>query len=178
MDRRKFILGSIASGAVIGGGALWFGIEKNNEPLDIDFALEKLNKLLKQNPKTVGDWNLYQMFTHLAQSVEYSMTAYPEHKSDIFKSTAGKTAFSLFSAKGKMTHALNEIIPGAPEFSKEENIATAIERFRTSLTDFKNFEGELAPHFAYGELSKRQYEMAHVMHFNNHLDEVKLTINT
>lgn len=32
----------------------------------------------------------------------------------------------------------------------------------------------LAPHFAYGPLTKQQYEMAHVMHFNNHLKEIDL----
>ena len=122
MNRRKFILGSIASGAVIGGGIAWLGIETNQEPFDIDFTLSKLNKLMEQNPMVTGDWNLYQVLTHCAQSVEYSILGYPEHKSDLFKNTVGKTAFSLFSSRRKMTHALNETIPGAPEFSDEENI--------------------------------------------------------
>lgn len=175
MNRRKFILGSIASSAIIGGGLTWVAIEKNNEPLTIDFALSKLKKVIELNPETTGEWNLHQVFTHLAQSVEYSFTGYPEHKSDMFKNTAGKVAFSLFSSKRKMTHALNEAIPGAPEFSNDENIAEAYERFKKSLIDFKNYEGDLKPHFAYGQLTKQQYEMAHVMHFNNHLKEIELT---
>jgi len=173
MNRRKFIIGSIASGVVIGGALKWVSIEKNNEPLTIDFALSKLEKLIAQSPKTTGDWNLYQVFTHLAQSVEYSMTGYPEHKSELFKSTAGKTAFSLFSAKGKMTHALNEVIPSAPALTTSDNINDAYDRFKISLVDFKDFQGDLKPHFAYGQLSKQQYEMAHVMHFNNHLKEIE-----
>ncbi|MFT6701096.1 MAG: hypothetical protein ACJAUM_000956, partial [Pseudomonadales bacterium] len=28
------------------------------------------------------------------------------------------------------------------------------------------------PHFAYGELTKSQYELAHAMHFVNHLKEL------
>ena len=175
MNRRQFILGSIASGVFIGGGATWFGIKQHQEPLDIDFALSNLNKLMKQSPKTTGEWNLYQVFTHCAQSVEYSMVGYPDHKSDIFKNTVGKAAFSLFSSKRKMTHALDESIPGAPEFSDEESVADAFERFKKSLIDFKEYEGVLAPHFAYGQLTKQQYEMAHVMHFNNHLQEVEFT---
>lgn len=177
MNRRKFILGTIVSGIFIGGGggAVWLGIEPNQEPLNIDFALSNLNKLMKQNPKTIGEWNLYQIFTHCAQSVEYSILGYPEHKPDIFKKSVGKTAFSLFSSKRKMTHSLDEAIPGAPKFSNEENIADAFERFRKSLIDFKKYDGILAPHFAYGQLTKLQYEMAHVMHFNNHLQEIELT---
>lgn len=175
MNRRKFILGSIASGAVIGGGMVWLGIEENQEPLDIEFALSKLNNLMQQNPIANGEWNLYQIFTHCAQSVEYSILGYPEHKSDLFKNTVGKTAFSLFSSKRKMTHALNEAIPGAPEFSDEENMTDAFERFRKSLIDFKEYDGVLAPHFAYGQLTKLQYEKAHVMHFNNHLQEIRLS---
>ena len=174
MNRRKFILGSIASGAFIGGVA-WLGIDQNQEPLDIDFALLKLNRLMEQNPVATGEWNLYQVLTHCAQSVEYSILGYPEHKSDIFKNTVGKTAFSLFSSKRKMTHALNEAIPGAPEFSDDENITDAFERFKKSLIDFKKYDGVLTPHFTYGQLTKLQYETAHVMHFNNHLLEIELT---
>jgi hypothetical protein len=173
MNRRQFILGSIASGVSIGGVA-WMGIKQNEEPLDIDFALSILKKLKRQEPRTTGEWNLYQIITHCAQSVEYSMLGYPEHKSDMFKHTVGKAAFSLFSSKRKMRHALDEAIPGAPLFSSEENIINAFERFEKSLIDFKQYESALAPHFAYGPLTKQQYEMAHVMHFNNHLKEIDL----
>jgi hypothetical protein len=175
LNRRKFILGSIASGGFIGCGVAWFGIEQNEEPLDIDFALSKLNKLMLHNPIATGEWNLYQIFTHCAQSVEYSMLGYPKHNSDVFKSTAGTAAFSLFNLKRKMTHALDEAIPGSPQFSDEDNIAYAFERFKKSMIDFKNYDGVLAAHFAYGQLSKLEYEAAHVMHFNNHLQEIELT---
>ena len=174
MNRRNFLLGTLAGGLIMGGGA-WTAIEPNSEPLSIDTALTKLDNLMVKNPITTGDWNLYKILIHCAQSVEYSMTGYPEHKSDLFKSTAGKAAFSLFSAKGKMTHPLNEAIPGAPVFSLEENIALAFERFKKSLKDFQQYQGDLAPHFAYGPLSKPEYEAAHVMHFNNHLQEIQLS---
>ena len=174
MNRRKFILGSIVGGAVIGGGVASLSIEQNQEPLGIDFALAKLNKLMEQNPIATGQWNLYQVFVHCAQSIEYSILGYPEHKSDLFKNTLGKAVFSLFSSQGKMTHALSEAIPGAPDFSDDENLVDAFERLKKSLIDFKEYNGVLSPHFAYGQLSKLQYEMAHVMHFNNHLQEIQL----
>lgn len=174
MNRRKFILGTVIGGAAI-TGAGWFSVKPHDEPLTIDFLLTKLDSLMIQSPTTVGEWNLYEIFTHCAQSVEYSMLGFPEHKPEMFKKTIGKIAFKAFTAKGKMTHALNEVIPGAPAFSQDEDIAYAFERFKKSLLDFAAYTGTLAPHFAYGELSKMQYEIAHVMHFNNHLSEIKLT---
>lgn len=175
MNRRNFIVGSISAGLVVGSGALWLSIDKHEAPLDIDFALSKLNDIMQQAPTPTGNWDLSQIFVHCAQSVEYSMIAYPVHKSDLFKSTAGKAAFSLFSSKRKMTHGLDEAIPGAPDFSANVKLTDAFERFKKSLIDFKNYQGVLAPHFAYGQLSKREYEAAHVMHFNNHLQEITLT---
>mgnify|MGYP005990014259 CR=1 FL=1 len=175
MNRRKFVLGAVASGVAISGGATWLSIEKYEKPLDVDFALMTLDRLKENNPVANGEWNLYQVLIHCAQSVEYSMLGYPEHKSSLFKNTAGKAAFSLFSAKGKMSHALNEVIPGAPVFADQENVNDAVERFKKSLIDFKEYDGVLAPHFAYGELTKVQYEAAHVMHCNDHLQEIELT---
>ena len=174
MNRRTFILGSLA-GAATAGTAAWFSIEKNQGHLTIDHALLKLEQIMMQSPTTQGAWNLFQIFTHCAQSVEYSMTGYPEHKSDLFKGTAGKVAFALFQSKGKMTHALDEVIPGAPAFSQNEDVTVAFDRFKQSLIDFKDYQGELRPHFAYGQLSKHEYEAAHVMHFNNHLQEISLS---
>lgn len=174
MNRRKFIAGAVAGAAVLSaGGVAWVSVEPSSELLQIDGSLEKLEKLMSAASVTTGEWNLYQVLIHCAQSVEYSMIGYPEHKPDLFKNTVGKLAFSAFSAKGKMKHGLNEIIPGAPSFSTEENIQLAYERFKKSLIDFKEYDGPLAQHFAYGQLSKAQYEKAHVMHFNNHLTEIE-----
>jgi hypothetical protein len=47
-----------------------------------------------------------------------------------------EAAFSLFNLKRKMTHALYEAIPGSPQFSDEDNIAYAFERFKKSMIDF------------------------------------------
>ena len=174
MNRRNFILASAGTGVLFSAGAGWLTIEKYEGPLTIDVALNQLDQLMQQEPMAKGSWNLAQVFTHCAQSVEYSMVGYPQHKSDLFKSTVGQTAFSLFLAKGKMTHPLDEAIPGAPLLAKDANTLLAYERFKKSLLDFKAYTGTLMPHFAYGPLSKAEYEAAHVMHFNNHLQEIIL----
>jgi hypothetical protein len=178
MKRRQFFKASLASGAaIIGLGAGTFLIidEYDKNSLTIDFALKSLDTLFNENINNLGEWDPAQVFAHCAQSVEYSMSQFPEHKSNLFKSTIGKLAFSVFSSKGKMTHALNEPIPGAPTLNKNADVLIALNRLKKSLIDFDNYQGTLAPHFAYGELTKDEYEAAHVMHLYNHLQEIKRT---
>ena len=176
MNRRKFIKATIGSGVTVGliGGALWFSIDKNTDPLTIDTAITVLNSLSERPLLHSGEWNPTQIFNHCAQSVEYSMSGFPKHNSDFFKNTVGQLAFSAFSAKGKMTHSLNEAIPGAPVLALENNLEQSIIRLEKAMFNFKNYQGDLKPHFAYGELSKAEYEVAHVMHLLNHLKEIKV----
>jgi hypothetical protein len=176
MNRRNVLLGILASGVFAGaGGALWLGSSSNSRPLTINASLQTLDKLMEEKKITLGDWNLYQILIHCAQSVEFSMTGFPEHKPAIFKNTIGALAFSAFSEKGEMTHGLSEIIPGAPLISKSEDSTYAYIRFRESMINFRSYSGPLAQHFAYGKLTKLEYERAHAMHFYNHLLEIELT---
>ena len=172
MNRRAFITTVIAGVAT--GSIAWQSIEPYDESLSIDATLSKLDKMRDSTTTTTGSWSLYQVLIHCAQSVEYSMSGFPEHKSEFFKNTAGKLAFSAFSAKGKMTHGLDEAIPGAPAIADSANLTKAYARLQQSLKDFQTFDGRLKPHFAYGKLTKAQYEQAHVMHFNNHLNEISI----
>lgn len=68
-----------------------------------------------------------------------------------------------------------EAISGAPLIKESEDIAYAYERFRESMINFQSYDGRLAEHFAYGSLTKQEYERAHAMHFYNHLLEIELT---
>jgi len=176
MNRRKFLLGIIAGGAVVGtGGVAWLGVGSSKIPLTIDASLQALDKLMSENIMALGDWNLYQIFVHCAQSVEFSMSTFPEHKPALFKNTVGKLAFAVFSEKEEMTHGLSEVIPGAPLIEKSEDTVYAYKRFRESMVKFRSYGGPLAEHFAYGSLTKPEYERAHAMHFYNHLLEIKPT---
>ncbi|WP_076540989.1 DUF1569 domain-containing protein [Shewanella sp. UCD-KL21] len=194
MDRRSFLTALVKGGAVVGAGATiagtatWFSISPAPKPLTIDNVLSQIAQLLaaavidskpEQAAKdtlstTSVDWDLNQIFTHCAQSVEYSMTGYPQHKAEAFKHTIGASAFALFSAKGKMIHNLAELIPGAPLISKQADYLLALKRLQQSLVDFQQYTGQLQPHFAYGKLSKHEYALAHVMHFNNHMQQIQL----
>ena len=113
----------------------------------MDHALADLDKVVQSAQQPAGPWNLAQVFNHLAQSIEYSMTGYPQHKPDWFKATLGATAFQVFSIRARMSHDLTEAIPGAPALAAHD-LAAAHQRLITALTSFAAFTGELQPHFA------------------------------
>ena len=176
MKRRQFLKSSMIVGGVIvgfSGGTYSLIDETNWDVLNVASALKELESLSKSNIVATGEWELTKIFTHCAQSVEYSLSKFPEHKSLLFKKTIGRVAFSIFSSKGRMTHDLSESIPGSPQINANSNFEDALSRLKKSLIDFINFKGKLAPHFAYGELTKSEYEIAHVMHLYNHLQEIE-----
>ncbi|GAA5315138.1 MAG: hypothetical protein AseanaTS_03420 [Candidatus Pelagadaptatus aseana] len=172
MKRRTLLTGMASAGLVATGGYLWLLDGSDPESLTMDRAIVLLDRMMTGTVTTHGEWRLNQILMHCAQSVEYSMTGYPLHKSDLFKNSLGKLAFSAFAKKGEMTHGLSEAIPGAPVLSQDTDVMAAYQRFRQSMVRFKQYEGELAPHFAYGPLTKAEYEKAHAMHFYNHLQEI------
>lgn len=114
------------------------------------------------------DWTWAQTLAHCAQSIEYSMTGYPEPKSALFQHTVGALAFAAFAARGRMTHGLNEPIPGAQPLSPNMSLDAARARLNQAVARFTAHSGPFKAHFAYGELSKAEYEQAHAMHVANH----------
>ena len=110
-----------------------------------------------------------QTLNHLSQSIEYSMTGYPEPKSPLFQMTAGTLAFNAFAWRGQMTHNLSEPIPGAPALDPGADPKHSMERLMGAIAAFHSWSGPLQPHFAYGELDKPSYDLAHAMHIANHV---------
>lgn len=173
MKRRNLIKAVTMAGGLVslGGAVIWLKAGSRAAVLNWDTTLLMLNKLTTKKLISTGQWLPNEIFNHLAQSVEFSMIGYPEHRSAAFKSLIGKPAFSAFSYRGEMMHSLHEPIPGAVEldfFDTNESILRLIK----SLLNFDVFSGELQPHFAYGELAKEEYRLAHIMHINNHLTEI------
>jgi len=116
MNRRKLLKNSLLIGVVgvVGGSGAWLMNGYDVNKLTLEQATIDLQSLYLLPMTTTDGWNLSQIFNHLAQSIEYSMTGYPEHKPESFKNTLGHSAFSVFAFRGKMTHDLVEPIPGAP----------------------------------------------------------------
>jgi Protein of unknown function (DUF1569) len=130
-------------------------------------AMTFVEHLKKEKVTLPGDWSAAQVLEHAAQSIEYSLTGYPQAKSRLFQSTAGAGAFAYFKAKGAMSHALTEAIPGAPALVSSD-VAQAADRLQKSIDAFNAHTGGLKPHFAYGKLDKAEYTQAHLMHLANH----------
>ncbi len=119
-------------------------------------------------------WSWAQTLHHCAQSIEYSMSGFPQSKSGLFQHTIGPAAFGAFSWRGRMTHDLSDPIPGAPALDANADPNQALARLRASILAFENWSKPLLPHFAYGELSKKEYELAHAMHLANHLSAFRI----
>ncbi len=135
----------------------------------LDVALRELDRLTRAEPLPPATaWNWAQTLVHCAQSIEFSMTGFPEPKSALFQRTAGTAAFSVFAWRGRMAHDLGEPIPGAPALDAGTDLTAATNRLRQAVTAFQNHAPPLRPHFAYGDLSRADYAHAHAMHLANH----------
>jgi len=137
---------------------------------EIETAFRRLEALDLNAIESTGDWGLGRMFSHLAQGVEFSMQGYPIQKPKLFQATLGTVAFKVFDKRGRMSHGLNEPIPG--EVVAELSAGDGMTRLWKSLETFRDFEGPMQPHFAYGGLNKAQFGKAHLLHIENHLEEV------
>lgn len=135
----------------------------------LDEALAELTRLAQAPSLQLHTpWNWGQTLTHLAQSIEYSVSGFPEAKSALFQRTVGAAAFGVFAWRGRMSHPLDDPIPGAPALPTDADTAAALARLQTAAQTFRDHAGPLQPHFAYGALSKAEYEQAHAMHLANH----------
>lgn len=74
-----------------------------------------------------------------------------------------------------MNHDLAEPIPGAPALQAELSLREAVQRLLDAMQAFAAHRGLLAPHFAYGVLSKSEYQRAHLMHLANHWSQMQST---
>ncbi len=165
MRRRAFLI--LAAAAPLSG--CWEAEIKTFATLDA--ADLGLVELLKHPHGTTGAWKLGQILEHVTQSIEYSMTGYPQKKSAVFRATVGAAAFVVFTTRGSMSHALGEPIPGAPALKNAE-LGPAVARLRDALGRFAAHKRGLQPHFAYGDLTHAEYTRAHLMHLANHWSEV------
>jgi hypothetical protein len=174
MNRRAFLTGSAFLFAGTTVGIAW---KRYSAPRpDLSALIAELNDLSLLSVRSTGTWSPFQIFSHLAQSIEYSMTGYPEMKSSLFRHTAGSLAFFAFGTAGTMRHPLTEPIPGAPALTDTGDTTQAHARLIKALTDFTHWTGSLQPHFAYGTLSKEEYAQAHLMHVRNHLQEIHTAV--
>lgn len=171
--RRAFLRAGLAVGLVAGGATGCSRASATDRQLafkslaDALAEIERLSEAAPLNP--AASWSWSKTLLHCAQSIDYSMSGYPQLRSALFQHTAGAAAFAVFKSRGHMTHNLLEAIPGASTLDANAASATAVATLRKSIDAFGQYSGALHPHFAYGELTKEEYELAHAMHIANHL---------
>src|SRR4051812_11460117 len=102
-----------------------------------------------------GPWSLPQVLAHCAQSVEMSLSGYPEPRGWLVRKVVGPLVMRRFLRRGFLTHDLAAPIPGAPPLGAPER-NEALGRLRAALAAFEAHQGPLAPHFAYGPVEKAQ----------------------
>jgi hypothetical protein len=171
IDRRTVLRGA----ALLAGPALLVGCQGDLSPAFATWkqARKAVFELLFSPPKVQDNaWTLAQLLQHLAQSIEFSIRGFPELKPAWFRSSVGAAAWALFNARGKMSHSLDEPIPGAPALDVERSLKSSVQRLLDAMDAFAAHKGPLAPHFAYGPLSREEYERAHLMHLANHWQQL------
>ncbi len=185
VQRRAFLhsgarLAAVGTAAVAGAGYLLYR-PGNDRQLVYATVADAMREVERMAGAAVGPlapataWNWSQTLEHCAQSIEFSLQGFPAPKSALFQNTLGAAAFNLFALRGRMSHNLAEPIPGAPALdASATDGSAALTRLRKAVQDFAVHAGPLYPHFAYGTLSKAQYEQAHAMHLANHLSAFDL----
>jgi hypothetical protein len=130
-------------------------------------ARAELEKIDWQRATVVGPWSVGQVLVHCAQSIEFSMTGFPEPKSWLFRATVGPLALSKFLRQGYMRHDLEAAIPGAPALEALDANA-ALARLFQAMDAFSKCD-RFADHFAYGPVAKPEYDRVQAMHIADHL---------
>ncbi len=168
-ERRQIIIASSLTAAGV------HGLARADVPKvqSLDDALRWLDKIEKaESVKTTGAWPLVAVLEHLSQSIEMSVQGFPQPKSALFQATVGAAAFGVFKWRKRMSHSLDDPIPGAQALTMQGEWKAAASRLRAAVVMFSAHTGPLKPHFAYGDLSKADFALAHSFHIANHQDEI------
>jgi hypothetical protein len=133
----------------------------------LEQARAELKTIDWQRVTVAGPWSVGQVLVHCAQSIEFSITGFPEHKSSLFRATVGRLALGKFLRQGFMRHDLRAAIPGAPTLEAIDANA-ALERLFQAIDAFSTCDRP-AMHFAYGPVDKPDYDRVQAMHIADHL---------
>jgi uncharacterized protein DUF1569 len=126
-------------------------------------------KTAEPTPPKRRPWSIARVLAHCAQSLEYSITGYPELRSGLFRATIGPLVKRRFLKAGKMSHDVMGSIAGAPEIANEIAFDEARARLHAAIEGFRNHAGPFAPHLAYGRCTKDEYAALHLLHVEDHL---------
>ena len=133
-------------------------------------VLADLDKLEQSNITTSGNWSLYQILSHLSNSIEFSMTQYPHLLPLAVRRTVGKRGLKALLKNQEMQPGVQN--PAAPQSREESDRSHEVQAFsalRKAIADFQAYDGPLAEHPAFGTVSKDEFEKVHAYHCALHL---------
>ncbi|MCU0698716.1 MAG: DUF1569 domain-containing protein [Myxococcaceae bacterium] len=107
---------------------------------------------------------------HCAQSIDCSIDGYPKPSAWLVRKLVGPMVLGKFLRQGFMRHDTRAPVPGVPPPDASLDAAQGLATLEAAIARFEAHQGPVAPHFAYGALSKGAYEAVHAMHVANHLD--------
>lgn len=149
-------------------------IQRDFRLASLDEALIELEKLRKASQVLISPgWDMPHILNHCTRSLAFTMQGYPEMKNGIFRATVGQMAFHVFDLRGYMSHDLNEEIPGSAPPAKQVSLDLALTNLEDTIHAFQHFKGPLQPHFAYGALTKSQFDRANALHIANHFSALE-----
>ncbi|MCA3016774.1 MAG: DUF1569 domain-containing protein [Myxococcaceae bacterium] len=107
---------------------------------------------------------------HCAQSIVCSIDGYPKPAGWLVRAVLGPLVLRRFLRQGFMRHDTRAPVPGLAPPEASLDAAEGLARLEAAVARFSAHGGTLAPHFAYGAVSRDAYEAVHAMHVANHLD--------
>lgn len=169
-SRRHVTTGLLAAPLLMSqAGCRWVQQDRRLELATLEQGLIELARLNAAKALVSRTrWTWAQTLEHCAQSIEHSLSGYPESAPAVFQQTVGRSALAFFRWRGRMSHDLDAPIPGASTLSTTTTVAAATARLQQAIRHFQRWEGPLPPHFAYGALSKAAYAHAHALHLAQH----------
>ncbi|HMV76679.1 MAG TPA: DUF1569 domain-containing protein [Leptospiraceae bacterium] len=117
--------------------------------------------------QTSGLWTYYQILSHMNDAVHFSMTGFPSVLPGFIRKTVGRYMFKKLIKTGIMKPGY--LNPSAPKKREEGDARLMLQKLRSTLNDFKNYNGEMSVHPIFDRLSKEDYTKLHSIHFSLHL---------
>jgi hypothetical protein len=130
-----------------------------------DSLLLEVREIMREAPTGLG-----LAMAHCAQSIECSIDGYPRRAAWPVRAIIGPLVLRKFLKQGFMRHDTTAPVPGVPAPPSGLSAFEGVAKLEAAIVRFAQHSGPLAPHFAYGPVSKTAYEAVHVMHAANHLD--------
>jgi len=127
--------------------------------------LTEVREVVEEAPAGFG-----AAMAHCAQSIECSIDGFPKPAAWPVRALIGPMVLKKFLKQGFMQHDTSAPVPGVPPPPSTLSAKDGADRLEAAISRFRAHQGPLAPHFAYGQVSKAAYEAVHAMHAANHLD--------